>query len=107
MGAASRSSFACPPTGAEGANGVTAAAEPSLFGPSTEDRARFGRMAWIIDFKTHQIEADEVDRTAEGYVTQVRTYRNAVEALVARSAESPPPVRIALHFTHPNVAREM
>jgi ATP-dependent exoDNAse (exonuclease V) beta subunit len=86
--------------------GVTHA-EPSLFGPSVADRARFEQEAWIIDFKTHQIEAGEVERTAEDYVTQVRTYREAAEALVASTAESPPRVRIALHFTHPNVAREM
>jgi hypothetical protein len=93
--------------GASEAEDTAPPAEPSLFGPPATDRERLEREAWIIDFKTHQIGADEVERAAEEYATQVRTYRAAVEAFVASTAESPPRVRIALHFTHPNVAREM
>jgi ATP-dependent helicase/nuclease subunit A len=93
--------------GAPRADGMAPVAEPSLFGPSAADRDRLEREAWIVDFKTHQIGTDEVEEAAQEYATQVRTYRDAAEALLAPTAESPPRVRIALHFTHPNVAREM
>lgn len=93
--------------GAVGSDAGASDAAPSLFGPSPADRARLDREVWIIDFKTHQIDADQAERTAEEYAAQVRTYRDAAEALLASTAESPPRVRIALHFTHPNVAREM
>lgn len=95
------------PATSTGTAGEVLRRELTLFGPSAADRDRFDRQAWIIDFKTHQIGADEVERASEEYVTQVRAYREAAEALVASTGETPPEVRIALHFTHPNVAREM
>jgi ATP-dependent exoDNAse (exonuclease V) beta subunit len=84
-----------------------ASADLSLFGPSGVERERMDRETWIIDFKTHEIAAAEVEETSHEYVTQARVYREAAEALIASTAEPVPRVRIALHFTHPNVAHEM
>lgn len=56
---------------------------------------------WIIDFKTHRIQADEARRTAAGYEVQADVYRNAATALSGRTP------RVLLHFTHPDVAVEM
>jgi ATP-dependent exoDNAse (exonuclease V) beta subunit len=89
------------------AQATSSSGDPSLFGPSGVERERMDREAWIIDFKTHEIEARDVDDTSREYLTQARVYREAAEALVASAAEPAPRVRIALHFTHPNVAREM
>jgi ATP-dependent exoDNAse (exonuclease V) beta subunit len=64
--------------------------------PSGSDDA-----ALIIDFKTHVIEATEVRQTAATYEVQARVYREAAQAVLGR------PVRVGLHFTHPNVAVEL
>jgi ATP-dependent exoDNAse (exonuclease V) beta subunit len=53
---------------------------------------------WIIDFKTHVIEATDVPDTAVTYEMQARVYREAAAAILGC------PVRVSLHFTHPNVA---
>ena len=50
---------------------------------------------WVIDFKTHEIGADEVAAIAAGYRIQAQVYRQA--AAVAG------PARVRLHFTGPNV----
>jgi len=50
---------------------------------------------WIIDFKTHQIDADRVPAAAAGYTLQMAIYR----AAAAVRGE----VRTRLHFTHPGV----
>ncbi len=55
---------------------------------------------WIIDFKTHQIAAEQVEASARDYEIQARVYREAVGAMGGSA-------RVALHFTHPNKAIEM
>lgn len=73
---------------------------PSLFeAPPAEEAAR-DRTPWIVDFKTHEIGPEAVDGTAHEYEVQVRVYREAAEAVLGRG------VRVALHFTHPNLAVE-
>jgi len=57
--------------------------------------------ALIIDFKTHVIDAAAVRQTAATYEVQARVYREAAQAILGR------PVRVGLHFTHPNVAVEL
>lgn len=54
--------------------------------------------AWVIDFKTHEIEASEAPKVARDYDIQVRVYREAS----AIRAEA----RVGLHFTGPNVLVE-
>jgi len=64
---------------------------------------------WVVDFKTHRIEADRVPEVAETYRGQVEVYRGAAEALAggrARDGEARP-IRVGLHFTHPNVVVEV
>jgi len=53
---------------------------------------------WIIDFKTHQVDESGAREIAEGYAIQVQVYRDAAVAMLGG------PVRVSLHFTHPNVA---
>jgi len=67
-----------------------------LFQPGGE--AGSAPASWIIDFKTHVIEKMEVPDTATKYEIQVRVYREAAAAILGR------PVRVSLHFTHPNTA---
>jgi len=57
--------------------------------------------ALIIDFKTHEIDATAVEETAATYEVQARVYREAARAILGC------PVRVGLHFTHPNVAVEL
>jgi len=54
----------------------------------------------VIDFKTHQISADQAEEVAADYRIQLAIYRDAVKALAGRTP------RLRLHFTHPNVAIE-
>ena len=61
-------------------------------------------VAWVIDFKTHRIPADDVGRVAAEYGIQVGVYRAAVGALLEGDSS---PARLVLHFTHPNVAIEV
>ncbi len=49
--------------------------------------------AWVVDFKTHEIGADEVAAVAAGYQIQAQVYRQA--------AQVAGPVRVRLHFTGP------
>ncbi|TFG66009.1 MAG: hypothetical protein E4H28_02970 [Gemmatimonadales bacterium] len=56
---------------------------------------------WVVDFKTHQVSADDVEGVAAGYRVQVGIYRDAVTALAGRTP------RVLLHFTHPDVATEV
>jgi ATP-dependent exoDNAse (exonuclease V) beta subunit len=67
-----------------------------LFQPAAE--AGGASASWIIDFKTHVIEKTEVPDTATSYEVQARVYREAAAAILGR------PVRVSLHFTHPNTA---
>jgi ATP-dependent exoDNAse (exonuclease V) beta subunit len=53
----------------------------------------------VIDFKTHEIGADEAARVSKDYTIQARIYREASEI---RSGAT-----IALHFTGPNSFVEM
>jgi len=62
------------------------------------DLYRPGPPSRVIDFKTHEIEADEVPAAASDYVIQARIYR---EAAAARGEAT-----ISLHFTGPNVVVE-
>ena len=49
---------------------------------------------WVVDFKTHEIEADEVVEIAAGYRIQLQIYQQAAQ--VAGKA------RVRLHFTGPD-----
>lgn len=62
------------------------------------DLYRPGPPGWVIDFKTHEIEAEEAERVAGDYEIQVRVYREA--SAIRDSA------RVGLHFTGPNVLVE-
>jgi hypothetical protein len=53
--------------------------------------------AWIIDFKTHQITADKVEKAGADYRIQAEIYKAAAAAVTGRAA------KMRLHFTHPNV----
>lgn len=53
---------------------------------------------WVIDFKTHEVEAAGVDGLAVRYAPQAAVYRRAA-GIVA-------PVRVRFHFTRPNRAVE-
>jgi len=57
-----------------------------------------GDRVWIVDFKTHEIQPDAVPGIAATYEVQAQVYREAATAVLG------PPVRVSLHFTHPNVA---
>jgi hypothetical protein len=64
---------------------------------------------WLIDFKTHEIEAEEAERVAYEYDVQVGVYREAVTSILRRqtvgsAADVQRTVGVALHFTRPNVA---
>jgi ATP-dependent exoDNAse (exonuclease V) beta subunit len=62
---------------------------------------------WVVDFKTHQIDADAADAKAREYRIQAGVYREAAEALGGvEQTGLGSGVRIAFHFTHPNVAVE-
>ncbi|MEE9208533.1 MAG: UvrD-helicase domain-containing protein [Gemmatimonadota bacterium] len=65
-----------------------------------ESRSR-DEVVWIIDFKTHEIDSDQVAGVALEYEIQARVYREAASQLGS------PKVRVALHFTHPNVSTEV
>lgn len=56
-------------------------------------------VAWIIDFKTHDIEAPAAARAARAYDQQARLYR---EAAAVRSE-----ARVRLHFTRPGTVIDM
>ena len=58
------------------------------------DLYRPGPPGWVIDFKTHEIEAEEAARVARDYDIQVEVYR---EAGGVRDETT-----VALHFTGPN-----
>jgi ATP-dependent exoDNAse (exonuclease V) beta subunit len=49
----------------------------------------------IVDFKTHDIGPEEVQKTAADYAAQISVYRAAAKA-AGRDAE------VRLHFTRPN-----
>lgn len=61
----------------------------------TADHTDGAEHAWVIDFKTHEIAADQAKKVAKDYAVQVQVYREA--ASVAGE------VTVRLHFTHPNV----
>jgi len=63
------------------------------------DLYRPGPPAWVIDFKTHEIGADEAEGVSKDYTIQARIYREASE--IGGGA------KIALHFTGPNSFIEM
>ena len=63
------------------------------------DLYRPGPPSWVIDFKTHEIGADEVARVSKDYTIQARIYREASEIRGGAT--------IALHFTGPNSFVEM
>jgi len=63
------------------------------------DLYRPGPPAWVIDFKTHEIGADQAERVSEDYTIQARIYREAAEIRDGAT--------IALHFTGPNSFIEM
>ena len=52
----------------------------------------------VVDFKTHEIGSEEVPDTAVTYEIQAEVYREAAATILER------PIRVSLHFTHPNVA---
>ncbi len=71
-----------------------------LYRPGTGQDAEAGS-PWVIDFKTHRIEAADVEEVAADYGIQIGIYRDAVTALAGTTP------RALLHFTHPNVATEV
>ncbi|MBR9990559.1 MAG: UvrD-helicase domain-containing protein [Gemmatimonadetes bacterium] len=54
---------------------------------------------WIIDFKTHDVRADQVDEVARSYAAQAEFYRAA--------AGIRGPARVRLHFTRVNSTVDM
>ena len=78
-------------------------AQVSLFDGPADARGGHRLAHWVIDFKTHRLTAEEAEGVAERYRIQAEVYRRAAGALL--DAAEPP--RIALHFTHPNVAVEL
>jgi ATP-dependent exoDNAse (exonuclease V) beta subunit len=67
-----------------------------LFQPGREEDGE--RVPRVVDFKTHEIGAEEVPDTAATYAIQAGVYREAAATILDR------PVQVSLHFTHPNVA---
>jgi ATP-dependent helicase/nuclease subunit A len=59
--------------------------------------------SWVIDFKTHRVDATEVNTIAEDYAIQAQVYREAATALGGDDQDP----RVALHFTHSNVVVEI
>ena len=55
---------------------------------------------WIVDFKTHDITADQAVTTAGTYVLQGAVYRRAAAAMHF-------PVTVRLHFTRPNTSVDL
>ena len=55
---------------------------------------------WIVDFKTHDIVAEEAAATAGRYVLQGAVYRRAAAAMQD-------PVTVRLHFTRPNTSVDL
>lgn len=65
---------------------------------------------WVVDFKTHQIDAGQAAEVAGDYVVQTDVYRAVAASLLSGLSEGEtrePRVRVGLHFTHPNVAVEV
>lgn len=83
------------------AAGAAPEAQVSLFEAGDAGVAR--RSPWVIDFKTHRIEAGDAPVISGQYEIQSSIYRAAADAL----AGGPEGARVALHFTHPNVAIEL
>lgn len=69
-----------------------------LFRIAPAEGAASGAVPWIVDFKTHAIDAASVPDVAATYSVQAEVYRSAAEAILGV------PVRVSLHFTHPNLA---
>jgi hypothetical protein len=55
---------------------------------------------WIIDFKTHDVEAAKVEEVAEDYRIQAEIYKAGVAAIRG-------PAKMRLHFTKPNVTIDL
>ena len=73
--------------------------EPRAWRVGAFDLLKPGDPAWVIDFKTHEIPAEQAEGTAREYRRQVQIYREAA-GMVG-------PVRVRLHFTHPGVVVEV
>jgi ATP-dependent exoDNAse (exonuclease V) beta subunit len=71
------------------------------YGPEAADR---DCAIWIVDFKTHQIDAEAAANVAREYETQARVYREVVRQVLGEDDST---VQVALHFTAPNVVVEM
>jgi ATP-dependent exoDNAse (exonuclease V) beta subunit len=76
-----------------------------LYRPASDAGTNRDAYQWIVDFKTHRIDAEEAPDVAARYAAQATVYREALAALL--SAPVGESVRVALHFTHPNVAIEL
>ncbi|MEE8487410.1 MAG: PD-(D/E)XK nuclease family protein [Gemmatimonadota bacterium] len=70
-----------------------------LFRPSGDRAGEAAGENLIVDFKTHQVTANQAARVAEDYRIQAEVYRAA--GAIAGSAE------VRLHFTRPNKVEEM
>ncbi len=86
-----------------GAFDLYRSAEPALPGRVREKLREAGATGaadwdgkWIVDFKTHAIEAAEAAGVAAGYAVQAAVYAEAAAALGG-------PARVLFHFTAPNV----
>ncbi len=64
-----------------------------LFRPTTNDNL-------IVDFKTHDLGLEEVEKTARKYVMQALLYKTVAQKLTGTT-------RMRLHFTRPNTVYEL
>ena len=74
-------------------------AEPRSWRVGAFDLYRPGEPDEVIDFKTHEIDAEDAARVSKDHDIQARIYR---EAAAVRG-----PARVLLHFTGPNTVVEM
>jgi len=76
-----------------------------LFGAPSDDSGPPHVTPWIIDFKTHRVDATGARDVAAAYEVQARTYGDAAASLLTDGLGARP--RVGLHFTHPNVVVEI
>ncbi len=82
-----------------------------LFRPARPGAEGRDGQPWIVDFKTHEIEAEQATATAAEYDVQVAVYRSAVSDILGLpsgpGAGGDSRIGVALHFTRPNLPVEV
>ncbi len=76
-----------------------------LFVPSRGIGERGSTDVRIVDFKTDRVGPGDLATAASRYATQIRVYREALEAILGGGAGNPSGderIQVILHFTHPN-----